>query len=38
MAMPVQPAEAQLASQQPTSGPLPSGVTADATIQTIPQL
>jgi hypothetical protein len=38
MAMPVQPAEAQLASQQPTSGPLPSGVTADATIQTIAHL
>jgi hypothetical protein len=31
-------AEAQLASQQPVSGPLPSGVTADATIQTIAHL
>jgi hypothetical protein len=38
IALLVQPAEAQLASQQPVSGPLPSGVTADATIETIAHL
>jgi hypothetical protein len=30
----VQPAEAQLAAQQPVSGSLPSGVTVDATVET----
>ncbi len=34
IALLVQPAEAQLASQQPVSGPLPSGVTVDATQDT----
>jgi hypothetical protein len=34
IALLVQPAEAQLASQQPVSGPLPSGVTVDATVET----
>ena len=33
--MPVQPAEAQLAATQPSSGSLPSGVTADFTVATI---
>jgi outer membrane protein assembly factor BamB len=31
MAMQVQPAEGQLAAQQPVAGPLPAGVTVDAT-------
>jgi len=34
MAMPVQPVKAQLAPQQPVSGPLPAGVTPNITITT----
>ena len=35
MAMPVQPVQAQLAAQQPVSGPLPSGVTPYFTVSTV---
>jgi hypothetical protein len=37
-ALPIQPAEAQLSETQPVSGPLSSGVTVDATIETIAHL
>ena len=35
MAMQVQPTQAQLATEQPASGPLPSGVTVEATLTTV---
>jgi hypothetical protein len=35
MAMPVQPAQAQLAAVQPVSGPLPAGVTPNITVATV---
>ncbi len=35
IAMPIQPVNAQLASSQPVSGPLPAGVTVDATLTTV---
>jgi hypothetical protein len=34
MAMPVQPAQAQLAAEQPVSGPLPPGATPSVTLST----
>jgi outer membrane protein assembly factor BamB len=34
MAMPVQPVQAQLASEQPNSGDIPTGSTANATVET----
>ena len=36
--IPIQPAEAQLAAQQPVSGPLPSGVTPDRITNTVSSL
>ena len=36
--VPVQPVQAQLAAQQPTAGPLPSGATPSITIEPIPYL
>ena len=38
MEMLVQPAQAQLSATQPTSGPMPSGATADFTVATTPYL
>src|SRR5665647_496020 len=36
--MPIQTAQAQLSATQPTSGPMPSGATADFTVATTPYL